>query len=521
MAGFDNDVVYGINADYSNTLAGTGASTVGQLLTNGQLWIGTTAANPGGTHINVGALNSPDGSITFGFSSPNITATVTGGSTTVLKLMGNTGLATPSAGIINVITANTTVQFVGSGNTLTQDFGQTNLVIGNSGTAITVGAAENTGLGLNVFTALTSGTFNTAAGTNALKSVTTGEFHTAIGAEAGVNMVTQIGMTAIGYAALNKSTIGSNTAVGANCLSQSVTGNSCVAVGYSSLANATSSSHTSIGHNALGLLAGGSGQNTALGAEVATNLLTGANDILIGFSAGSNYTAAESNNILIGSAGVTSESNAIHIGTQGSGAGQQNTCFIAGITGVTVSNPVLVTLNSSTGQLGNVASVNNGVLTTGTTGIPVITALASNGQLIIGSGAGAPAAATLTAGAGISITNGANSITIASTSAGFTWSETSGAFNAVKENGYFITTTATATLPASPAEGDTIKFSVDTTNILTITANTGQTLRFSSAVSASAGTAASTKQGDSVELTYKSTGTVWIAQNFVGSWTIT
>lgn len=75
MAGFDNEVCYGKNADFTsvdnqNVLEANG------LATNGQMWIGTTAVNAGGTHINVGALTSPNSSITFGYSSPNITAVV-------------------------------------------------------------------------------------------------------------------------------------------------------------------------------------------------------------------------------------------------------------------------------------------------------------------------------------------------------------------------------------------------------------------------------------------------------------
>src|SRR5580692_2055097 len=98
------------------------------------------------------------------------------------------------------------------------------------------------------------------------------------------------------------------------------------------------------------------------------------------------------------------------------------------------------------------------------------------------------------------------------TSSGFTWSETSGAFNAAKNNGYFITAAATATLPASLAEGDTIDFSVDTASNLTITANTGQTIRLGTTVTAAAGTAVNTQRGDAIQLVYKSTGTVWMAQ---------
>jgi hypothetical protein len=70
---------------------------------------------------------------------------------------------------------------------------------------------------------------------------------------------------------------------------------------------------------------------------------------------------------------------------------------------------------SSANTMAALATANNGVLTTGTSGTPVITALGTDGQVIIGSSAGAPAAATLTAGTGVSITNGHNTITIATT----------------------------------------------------------------------------------------------------------
>lgn len=80
MAGIKNDVIVGKNADYSQTGAPNATSSESNgLVTNGQLWIGSTALNAGGTHINVGTLTSPDASITFGYSSPNITAVVNGG----------------------------------------------------------------------------------------------------------------------------------------------------------------------------------------------------------------------------------------------------------------------------------------------------------------------------------------------------------------------------------------------------------------------------------------------------------
>ncbi len=92
----------------------------------------------------------------------------------------------------------------------------------------------------------------------------------------------------------------------------------------------------------------------------------------------------------------------------------------------TATYPSTTTINqilysSATNVISGLATANNGVLTTGTTGIPVITALASNGQVIIGSGSGAPIAATLTPGNGITITNAANSITISANDAAFAY----------------------------------------------------------------------------------------------------
>ena len=106
---------------------------------------------------------------------------------------------------------------------------------------------------------------------------------------------------------------------------------------------------------------------------------------------------------------------------------------------------------------------------------------------------------------------------------GFTWNDVSGAFSPLKNNGYFITGTATANLPGLPSQGDTIKFFVDhASQILTIDAPGTQIIRMGSAVTAAGGTAVSTAQGDSVELVYRAVDTCWCAiAGFSGSWTVT
>jgi len=103
MAGFDNDCMYADNADFTTAGAGGGSSTNG-LQTNGQLWIGTTAVNVGGTHINVGSLTSPNSSVTIGYSSPNITLSAGGALATTYT--ENSGVATPSANNLNVVGTN-------------------------------------------------------------------------------------------------------------------------------------------------------------------------------------------------------------------------------------------------------------------------------------------------------------------------------------------------------------------------------------------------------------------------------
>lgn len=117
MAGFDNDCMYADNADFTTAGAGSGSSTNG-LQTNGQLWVGTTAVNAGGTHINVGTLTSPNNSIVFGYSSPNITA-IANSSMTGQTITGDSGGAlSPTAGNWNILGLSGS-KTSGSGSTLT------------------------------------------------------------------------------------------------------------------------------------------------------------------------------------------------------------------------------------------------------------------------------------------------------------------------------------------------------------------------------------------------------------------
>lgn len=119
--------------------------------------------------------------------------------------------------------------------------------------------------------------------------------------------------------------------------------------------------------------------------------------------------------------------------------------------------------------------------------------------------------------------NGSNNVLITNTGSAFTWTDASGAFLAATLNGYFIIGTATATLPAVPLEGNTIKFIVDhASQVLTIQANAGQSIRIGNVINSSTGgTCASTLQGDAISLVYRSVGATWFAETGVqGSWTL-
>lgn len=380
MAGFENDVLLATNMNFDPAAA---KPHLGIINAAGKIPIGTGNTSPT-PEILAGKLVSPDGSLTIGYSTPNITLQVTGGHA-IDTINGDVGSI--SGATVTIYTnhatrnfnAGQTVEFINSGtiSTLQITDASSNTLIGNNcgNFLVVTSGSQNTGVGAAVLDGFTSGSFNTGIGVSALTSLSTGQ------------------------------------------------------------------------------------SNTGIGQQSLANVLTGQFNTALGLLSGSGYIGAESYNICIGNIGVAAESNVMRLGY--TGLNPTNTTFIYGITGNTVSNPQLVTINSSTGQLG---------VTTG----------------------------------GL-----------------FTWTDEAISFNALSGNGYFVTATATATLPAAPAQGNTIAFAVDSlAGILTITANTGQKIRIGSTLSTSAGTATSNADGDSVTLVYRSSDTTWIATSVIGTWTL-
>lgn len=201
------------------------------------------------------------------------------------------------------------------------------------------------------------------------------------------------------------------------------------------------------------------------------------------------------------------------------GAGSTLTTQLTGLT----ANAIQVGAGTATlTQLGPTA---RSVLTTTAAGVPALTTI-NNGQIIIGSNAGSPTAANITAGVGISITNGANSITIATTGGAFTWNDaTTATVTLAVENGY-VTDRAggvTYTLPATAVLGDEIAI-VGKLGAWTVAQNANQQILLGSSSSTIGvgGSLASTNVGDCIDMVCITAGasSVYRIRSSVGNITV-
>ena len=252
------------------------------------------------------------------------------------------GTAVPLAGVLNVLGAHNVLTGAAIANTVT--------VFGTN--AIVLGDLVALGAGVPAVTAFTgdinitanggvAGNFNMPTTLNANVGVIRwgGQpvIHQAgsannmfVGSNAGNFTVTGINNTVMGTAAGRFLTTGNGNAFYGGVSGDQVTtgaGNSSFG-GASLQLGTTVSSNTAIGFQAV---QNGNGDfNTALGRQAIASVLTGTQNLALGYLAGSIYAGAESNNVMIANIGVLGESNVMRIGTTGTGAGQVNTTFIGG-----------------------------------------------------------------------------------------------------------------------------------------------------------------------------------------------
>lgn len=129
MPGFHNDFIYADNMDLSGA---TVPAITNGLQTDGQLWIGSTALNAGGTHVNVGTLTSTGGTVTISKNGVNINLETAGGAGTLTTLTPDLDFdgtpATPisgTAGNINILGSTLAAA------TVTETFNSTGAATGN------------------------------------------------------------------------------------------------------------------------------------------------------------------------------------------------------------------------------------------------------------------------------------------------------------------------------------------------------------------------------------------------------
>jgi hypothetical protein len=155
-------------------------------------------------------------------------------------------------------------------------FGTSSIMLGDATTGTIDGANYNVGLGVDVFSALTSGDSNIAIGFDAADTLTTGSFNVAIGTDslgaAGAGVANNI---MIGYNTGYGLTGDGNVAIGHTAFDAAGDRDDCVAIGNGAATTLTTGSqNVAIGTSALGLGTTANG-NVCIGFLSASSLVGG------------------------------------------------------------------------------------------------------------------------------------------------------------------------------------------------------------------------------------------------------
>lgn len=526
----------GVASPAANSLLVTNGSspfTVLGVAANGALPIGSVGAAPVLNTITAGAgvaiVNGPG------------TITISAGAGVPTTFTANSGTATPALNNLNILGA-------------TVAAGTSPLVTAGAGSTITINAQRSQALAAADATKVGLSNFDSAS-----FSVDANGFVSLLGGGEAIDSIAVQATTAPGVSPVVPTAAGlvtiNGTAVAAQTIpiqSRSIAVNSLQIEAQRASASASTNSTQqglasfdsaafTVDANGWVQLAGGGLAIDSIQPDSGTNPVvpTGAGLVSI-VGSGSTTTVGSLNTLTVQLTGLTNHAVLVGAGTttitkvgptatagqvlQSAGAAADPAFSTATYPSTTTVSQILY--SSATNTVSGLATANQGVLTTGTTGIPVITAMATNGALIIGSTAGAPASATLSAGAGISITNGSNSITIAATGGGFTWTDVTTATQTLAVQNGYVTDRAggvTYTLPATASLGDCIKI-VGKSGIAVVTPNANQQILIGSVSGTvgATGTATANNVGDCLELICITAGasTVWRSAATMGTWTL-
>ena len=187
-------------------------------------------------------------------------------------------------------------------------FGTSSIMIGDTTTGTIDAANNNTGVGVDIFAALTSGDDNSVFGKGAGAAISTGQRNVYIGIDAGASgatnsenclvgrlagkLNTASAITALGTEALYNNTGNNNTGLGAAALNANTSGANNTAVGRSAMpSNTTGYNNTAIGNVAMNTCTTGY-DCTAVGKGALYDLTTGDACSAFGHEAGENVTTA-------------------------------------------------------------------------------------------------------------------------------------------------------------------------------------------------------------------------------------
>jgi hypothetical protein len=201
-----------------------------------------------------------------------------------------------------------------------------------------------------------TGTWTTSAGNLALPTTTSTAGQIKIN---GSTMLHTYGnnffLDGAGNYTLTVGTAVNNLGAGGSCMQSLTIGNANTAYGVNSASVLTTGDHNCFYGSSSGSISFASGSyNSFYGASSGSSSITrGSYNSFFGATTGSLYSSNESSNILIGYGvgGTIGESNRLRIGkATGTGTGEINATYIAGITGITVTGTAV--LVSTANQLG-------------------------------------------------------------------------------------------------------------------------------------------------------------------------
>lgn len=203
------------------------------------------------------------------------------------------------------------------------------------------------------------------------------------------------------------------------------------------------------------------------------------------------------------------------------GTATANQIILSGATAApswsTATFPPTTTINqmlysSAANTVTGLATANSSALVTSLTGVPTWLGPLTNGQIIIGSTGAIPVAASLSAGSNITITPGAGTITIAS-SGNVTWTEATGATQAISDNNGYIANRGGGvafSLPATSSVGDRFSI-VGKSGVWSITQAAGQQINVGATASTLGvtGTCTAAAATDSASFVCITANTIW------------